>query len=301
MFSRLFSKIADSCIRWLNYERPFEGIPLCDFERIRYELRPGDVLLIEGRSRIGEIIQAITLSPWSHAALYVGRLHDIEDPKIRNRVSAHFSASPDTQLIIEGISGKGTLINDLSVYKNDHIRLCRPKGLSRHDAQLVLNFAIRKLGNEYDTRQILDLARFLLPWTLMPRHFRSKLFEYHAGESTKTVCSSMIAEAFGSVEFPILPLVKQNDTEGLELIKRNPKLYTPKDFDHSPYFEIIKYPFVEFADYALYRRLPWNRQGLISHDHVGIDQIKPTPTPPKHRKPTEDAPRKPPNSPPPLI
>jgi hypothetical protein len=80
----------------------------------------------------------------------------------------------------------------------------------------------------------------------------------------------MIAEAFNSVQFPILPLVKTHATKGLELITRNPKLFTPRDFDYSPYFEIIKYPFIEFADYAMYRKLPWNREGLVSHDKVGV-------------------------------
>lgn len=280
MFDSLFRWVTDPFIRWLTFDHPYEGIPLCDFERIRYELRPCDVLLIEGRSRVSEIIRSITQSSWSHSALYIGRLHDIQDPKIRNILSSHFKGSPESQLLIEGNMGKGTEVTDLMYYKNDHIRLCRPRGLSRQDAQEVINYAVRRLGHGYDVRQIFDLARFLLPWTLFPRRFRSKLFEYHPGESTRTVCSTIIAEAFSSVEFPILPLVKHHDTKGVELITRNPKLYTPRDFDYSPYFEIIKYPFVEFADYAMYRRLPWNREGLISHDEVGIKELPPA-KPPK--------------------
>ncbi len=252
------------------HEAPYQGIPLCDFERIRYELRLGDVLLMEGRSRVSDIIRSITQSSWSHTALYIGRLHEIEDARLRNLVLIHFKGSLDTQLLIEGIMGKGTIITDLSVYEKEHIRLCRPRGLSRRDAQRVISYCIRKLGAEYDVRGVLDLARFLLPWGIFPKKFRSKLFEHNIGESTQTVCSTMIAEAFASVEFPILPLVKQHAKKGVELITRNPKLYTPRDFDYSPYFEIIKYPFIEFADYAMYRHLPWNREGLISHDTIGI-------------------------------
>jgi hypothetical protein len=270
MFSRLSNWISSAFINWLTFDRPYEGAPLCDFERICYEVRPCDVLLIEGRSRVSDIIRAITQSSWSHAALYIGRIHDIEDPKIRNLLATHFQGSPDTQLIIEGMMGQGTIISKLTSYQHDHIRLCRPRGLSRRDAQQVIAFAMHKLGTAYDVRQVFDLARFLLPWTIMPRRFRSKLFEHNAGESVKTVCSSMIAEAFASVEFPILPLVKHNADQGIELITRNPKLYSPRDFDYSPYFDIIKYPFVEFADYAMYRKLPWNREGLISHDAIGV-------------------------------
>lgn len=282
MFSRLFKWISDKWIAWLNQERPVEGLPLCDFERIRYELRPCDVLLIEGRSRVSEIIQNITQSSWSHAALYIGRLHDIEDPKIQALVTSHYNGPPEAQLLVESIMGKGAIITDLTDYQYDHIRLCRPKGLSRQDAQRVISYAVQKLGFGYDVRHVMDLARFMLPWTLFPRKFRSKLFEEHAGENTKTVCSTMIAEAFDSVEFPILPLVKKHDVKGIELIIRNPRLYAPRDFDYSPYFEIIKYPFVEFADYAIYRKLPWNREGLVSHDRVGVKTHKDPKKSPPH-------------------
>lgn len=275
MLVKLCEWASKAFISWLTTESPQEGLPLCDFERLRYELRPCDVLLVEGRSRVSDIIRAITRSSWSHSALYIGRLHDIQDPKIRNLVSAHFNGPADTQLVIEGIMGKGTIISDLASYDKDHIRLCRPKGLSRADAQHVITFAAHRLGQGYSMRHIFDLARFLLPWRLFPRRFRSQLFQYHPGENTKTVCSTMIAEAFSSVEFPILPLIKQHDTKGIEFITRNPKLYSPRDFDYSPYFEIIKYPFVEFSDYAMYRRLPWNRDGLISHDTVGVKEIRP--------------------------
>jgi hypothetical protein len=40
----------------------------------------------------------------------------------------------------------------------------------------------------------------------------------------------------------------------------NPRLYTPKDFDDSPYFDIIKHPFIGEGDVADYRKLPWNQE-----------------------------------------
>lgn len=266
--------ISDSWIQWLNHERPSDGVPLCDFERIRYELRPCDVLLIEGRSRISDIIRTITQSSWSHAALYVGRIHDIEDLKMRDLILKHYNGAADTQLIVEGIMGKGAIVNDIAVYNKDHIRVCRPRGISRQDAQSVMAHAIQKLGYDYDVRRVVDLARFLLPWKLFPRRLGSKLFLENGGDTTKIVCSTMIAEAFASVDFPILPLVKTHDTTGIELIARNPNLYSPRDFDYSPYFDIMKYPFVGFVDYALYRKLPWNRDGLMSHDRVGVRGAK---------------------------
>ncbi len=35
-------------------------------------LQPGDVLLVEGHSRVGTAIKYLTQSTWSHATLYVG-------------------------------------------------------------------------------------------------------------------------------------------------------------------------------------------------------------------------------------
>ena len=45
--------------QWLNAEQREDGISLCDFERLSYELRPGDVILVQGRARISEVIKMI--------------------------------------------------------------------------------------------------------------------------------------------------------------------------------------------------------------------------------------------------
>ncbi|MFG1489233.1 hypothetical protein ABMA58_08270, partial [Oceanospirillum sp. HFRX-1_2] len=174
-----------------------------------------------------------------------------------------FPYSPDTQLIVESELGMGTVVRDLASYKQDHIRICRPRGISHKDCQQMIHYAISQLGKEYDVRQILDLARFLFPWWIMPRRWRSSLFQHNAGKATKTVCSTMIAEAFGFIQFPILPLVKKSGDQGVQLFRRNPKLCAPRDFDYSPYFEIIKYPFMDFSDHADYRLLPWHGKGVL--------------------------------------
>lgn len=265
----MYQKALNKFIDWMTVERPNPDFPMCDFERIRYELRPSDVVLVEGRSRISEVIKQITQSTWSHACLYIGRLHDVDDPVLQQKLAEHFNGNMNTQLVIEGYLGKGTIVSPLENYRGDHLRICRPRGLSRQDAQHVIAFGINKLGTDYDIRQLFDMARFLVPWSILPRRWRSTLFEYHVGQATKTVCSSMIAEAYASIDFPILPVVKQHEESGIELFIRNPKLFTPSDFDYSPYFDIIKYPFIAFAD-SPYRHLPWNRQGLISHDGESI-------------------------------
>ncbi|MFT6052180.1 MAG: hypothetical protein ACI9B9_001828 [Halioglobus sp.] len=248
----------DAVINWLKWQKPLPTTPLSDFERIRHEVRPCDVVLIEGRSRVAEVIKLITQSAWSHAALYIGRLHDIEDPLLRDKLRQFYMGTPDTQLIIESELGLGTVVRPLTKYECEHLRICRPRNLDYKDSQHAVRYSIGRLGTSYDVRQIFDLARFLFPWFIMPRRWRSSLFSSRAGSSTHTVCSTMIAEAFGSIEFPILPLVKRIEGDRVKLYMRNPKLCTPSDFDYSPYFNIIKYPFLDFQDYAQQRLQPWS-------------------------------------------
>ncbi len=255
--------------RHLTEEKPKTPSYLCDFDRISHEVRSADVLLVEGQNRISKIIQRITHSPWTHSVLYIGRLHDIDDPQIRELVHKHYKGKLNDQLIIESIVGKGTIVSPLTEYKNDHLRICRPSGLSHQDAQHVVNHATKNLGKEYNLRHFFDLGRFLLASRLLPRQWRSSLFSRNPGKATQDICSSMIAGAFTSIKFPILPLIRKDEKKRLEMIHRNPKLVTPSNFDYSPYFEIIKYPIFIVSNVAPYRDLPWN-ENLVSQGELGI-------------------------------
>ena len=53
----------------LSHPPPFDAV---DPASLHACLRPGDVLLVEGRSRLSLAIKYLTQSTWSHAALYVG-------------------------------------------------------------------------------------------------------------------------------------------------------------------------------------------------------------------------------------
>ena len=244
---------------------------LCDFSRICHEVRSADVLLIEGRNRISGIVQRITQSPWSHAALYIGHIHNLDDPKLREFVQQNYKGSPSDQLLVEAMIGQGTIIVPITKYKNEHIRVCRPTGLSHLDAQKVLLYAVNSIGRHYSIRHFFDLGRFILSSKFIPRQWRSSLFNQKAGKAEQDICSAMIAKAFASVKFPILPLIRENDKQRLEMIKRNPKLYAPSDFDYSPYFDIVKYPMMPVAGFSIYRHLPWQEE-LMSNDDQGITQ-----------------------------
>lgn len=256
---------------WLNYETPPSTFPICDFEKLSHGIRPGDVVLVEGRSRVADVIRVITQSRWSHSAIYVGRIHDIQDQAYRNKLLECYETTPDTQLLIEGILGKGIIVTPLTDYVKDNLRICRASTLSAKDAQRVVEYCINKLGVAYNVRQLFDLARFLFPWRILPRRWRSTLFTRRPNDTTKTVCSEMIAEAYYSVHYPVLPLFRRHGRKGVELIPRNTRLYTPADFDYSPYFDIEKYPFMGNVDSTPYRDLPWNKDGVVGHGEKDFD------------------------------
>ncbi len=250
---------------WLTHEQQQARLelPLCDFVRLSDEIRPGDVLLVEGDSRVSTIIKTLTQSPWSHAALCIGRLEEIEDPLLRERVRSYCGSNITEPLLIEPLLGEGTVVSSLAKYSDCHLRICRPGGLSDQDRQLVLATALVHLGGEYDFRHMVDLARFMVPVAILPRRWRSTLFNYRPGEHSKTLCSTMIAEAFAAVHYPVRPVVQSEPDGRLKMYRRNPRLYTPSDFDYSPYFEIIKYPLLGGDDLTLYRQLPWDQQGVV--------------------------------------
>ena len=104
---------------------------------------------------------------------------------------------------------------------------------------------------------LLDLARFMFPYGVLPRRWRSTLFHHNAGPETRTVCSTLIAQAFQNVSYPILPVLQENDFGYKELSHRNSRLFSPLDFDISPWFDIMKFPLQSFDDEASYSKMPW--------------------------------------------
>lgn len=263
MWQDLRQKLWEFMIKWLTEESLVRNdLPLSDYERLRYEIRFCDVLLIEGRSRVSAIIQSLTLSPWTHAAIYIGQLHTIDDPLLRDKILRHYPAKPEEQLIIETLLGHGTIVAPLSKYRDEHVRICRPSAISRKDAQAVIAYAASRLGSKYDIRHLLDLARFFFPYRLLPRHWRSSLFG--KTETARTVCSTMLAEAFSNTRFPVRPILRRTEDGRLKVYNRNLKLYTPNDFDFSPYFDIIKYPTFGVESPETYKTLPWDEYGVVA-------------------------------------
>jgi len=259
VFNDLRNKLWQFVVDWLNDipkgNRNMQAIN--NFDHMLRDLQPSDVILFEGRTRVGEVIKIITLSPWTHAALYIGRINEIRDPKTLAIVQKHYKGDPAEPLVIESLLGFGTIINPLSDYTDDNLRVCRAEGLSFPDQNKVIGFAAEHLGMNYDIRQLLDLARFMFPYALLPRRWRSSLFQHNAGRPTNIVCSSMIARCYQSVNFPVLPIIESDQRDKLKFHKRNFRLFVPSDFDYSPYFNILKFPAWPVPMKEGYRELPW--------------------------------------------
>jgi len=249
----------ETIVGWLNdiprQNRDMQAIN--NFDHMLRDLRPADVILFEGRTRVGEVIKVITLSPWTHAALYIGRMSEVSDENARAVIAQHYHGDPNEPLVIESLLGFGTIVNPLSDYINDNLRVCRPDGLSFDDQNKVVCFATEHIGMNYDVRQLLDLARFMFPYAILPRRWRSSLFQHNAGRPTNIVCSSMIARCFQSVNFPMLPTIKSDKNDRLKFHKRNFRLFVPSDFDYSPYFTILKFPAWPLSMKESYKDLPW--------------------------------------------
>jgi Permuted papain-like amidase enzyme, YaeF/YiiX, C92 family len=220
----------------------------------RRALQPGDILLVEGNSRLSAIIKFLTQSTWSHATLYVG-----ERPG-----DVHANGEPN--VLLEAEADAGVVTVPLSKYAHFNTRICRPVGLTAEARQIVINYALARLGKHYDTRQIIDLARYLFPYPPVPIWFRRRMLAIGSGDPTRAICSTLIAEAFASIRYPILPeVVLQNGrTYGIapyvqsevEHIRKH-GLYTPRDFDISPFFCVIKPTLVNGFDY---QKIVWGPQ-----------------------------------------
>ena len=139
--------------------------------------------------------------------------------------------------LVEAELSEGIVLTPIEPYQGFRLRVCRPVGWSQEDQRRVCCYALKRLGTEYKVRQLADLARFIFPYSILPRKWRSTLFEHNAGPETKIVCTTLIADAFQAVKFPVLAIVSANKRGESRLFKRNAKLFAPSDFDISPYFQ----------------------------------------------------------------
>ena len=115
-------------------------------DRLIRALQPGDVLLVEGDTRISTAIKYLTQSTWSHVALFVGS-YGAE----RLQASDHCFVEAD---LVEGVRSVG-----IDAYDGLSTRICRPVALIESERRAITDFVIVRLGYKYDLRNVADLAR----------------------------------------------------------------------------------------------------------------------------------------------
>lgn len=235
-----FDRILDSIGRHLagKLDTVCKGYQPCaqsDYATLCRILRPGDVLLVEGCERISTAIKYLTQSTWSHAALFIG-----------DALPAPADGSERPRLIEVNV-GRGCVATPLSRYACYNVRICRAIGLSEAELAAVVGFMVGKIGLRYDMRNIFDLLRYFFPTPPVPVRWRRRMLAVGSGDPTRAICSSLIAQAFQSVHYPILPEIAVTESgsgssyarsETLHI--RHHSLFTPRDFDLSPWFEVVK-------------------------------------------------------------
>lgn len=216
-------------------------------------LRKGDVVLVEGSSRFSSAIKYLTQSTWSHAALYIG---DTLGPPAPGE-------EPRVLVDVDVVEGVRTI--PLSTFSGLHTRICRPVGLDDGEIAALIEFMISRKGVTYDLKNIFDLARYFIRTPPVPGSMKRHMLSLGSGEPTKAICSTLLAQAFESIHYPILPEVELVDADSRgarrarrEILRiRHHSLYAPRDFDVSPFFQVVKPRIAQGFDH---RQLEWQPQ-----------------------------------------
>ena len=241
---------------------------------LRKYIQKGDVILVEGDQRISQVIKYLTQSCWSHAGLYIGDEILSHPGPFRDLALQRYGDAGARHLFIEATIEDGVCLAPLDKYIHLNIRVCRPFHIEPEDLQLVLDTAIDHLGFRYDMQNLFDLARYLMPVRLIPTHLGRKALAFGSGSPTETICSAMIARAFQKARFPIVAQTTDTQAddsilgrffeEGDRAIRQvfsmpDPTLVVPRDYDLSPYFQVVKFNMIEGKLFR-YKNLVWTDQ-----------------------------------------
>ena len=232
----VLSWLGGALARFLTSPRHVHGpsVPTSP-EKLAACLRRGDVLLVEGGSNISTAIKYLTQSTWSHVAVYVG-----PQPPGRLAQAAHVFVEAD---LTQGVRSVG-----FEEFEGLPTRICRPVGLTAAEAQALVDWLIAQIGRRYDLRNVIDLARYLMPTPPVPARFRRRMIALGSGDPTRAICSTLAAQAFAEIGYPILPEIEHRPAPTFDCPDclaevhhiRHHSLYAPRDFDVSPYFAVVK-------------------------------------------------------------
>ncbi|SOC20945.1 hypothetical protein SAMN05877962_11767 [Alloalcanivorax xenomutans] len=231
--------------------------PQSSLDHQRVLLQPCDVLLVDSESALDRRLRRLTGSRFSRALLYIGRLHDVADPSLRALLADYVPCEPDTQLVLDASLERGLRVRELSTLSGLHLRVCRAQNLSTDERQDALRYAISRVGTGSTTSWSTLMLLWLFPWRTLPSGWRRRLANRLATELLRTLSGSLVGEAFAFIQFPVYPLVKRPEDDGSRLLRLQPRLFHAADFDHSPYFDVIKAPYLLDQVPAGFQAIPW--------------------------------------------
>lgn len=240
----VLQQLGSRLARFLTKPRPsYERFSVLTQDQLDKSLVPGDLLLVEGNSRVSTAIKYLTQSTWSHVCMYIGVGEDGKG------------------YVVESDLVAGVIRSPLAKYLGYNLRICRPVNLTEQDRRATIQYVLEREGYRYDTRNIFDLMRYLIPTPPIPSQYRRRLIALGSGDPTKAICSTLIAQAFNAVRYPILPRHVQvclgtvpGHCDDVLMESRHFSHFTPRDFDLSPYFEIVKPTIKDNFDY---RKIRW--------------------------------------------
>ena len=248
-----------------HYEQHYQT----DVAQLKRHIRKGDILLVEGDQRVSSLIKYLTQSSWSHAALYVGDELVKRGGALRELAIEHFGDEAE-HLVVEALMD-GVVASPLVKYAEHNTRLCRPHRLRGVHLRELLDETVASIGMRYDLRNILDLAVHLMVVSVLPGRYRRDALRFGSGYSGEVICTSLIGRIFHRVGFPVLPEVifsgeaprrrilsfRRRSHRGAIFRRRDPTLLMPRDFDLSPYFEVVKFNVVCDGGFD-YSRIRWD-------------------------------------------
>ncbi len=79
-------------------------------------------------------------------------------------------------MIVEADLDSGVEAVPIVKYADHNIRLCRPFSTFSEDLERVIDEVVSRIGDDYDSRHLVDLGRYLTPFSLVPERWRRKAF-----------------------------------------------------------------------------------------------------------------------------
>ena len=191
--------------------------PSADPRFLGAALHRGDVLLTDGMTRAAALVKCVTRSRWSHVSVYVGPLDD----------------GPDPLCVVEADVAAGVRSIRLSEINARQLVVLRPMRLSDADRCRLVDWVVARIGSHYDFAHALRFIRNAVGLPLGHRF----------GTRTRTIarsdacfsCSSLLADAFASIGYPILvdqPTLSRTRGADCNLV--------PSDFERARLFTVVR-------------------------------------------------------------